>query len=136
LKSSKTKILIVGHDYNILDELIGSPIIKYLEKNDCEVITCNNLPPSQTNILSSKISSTLYWKFNKENIGAISYCGDLINGIILLSSFPCGPDSIVNELVIRKIDKPILNLIIDDSDSFTGVETRLESFLDIVKQSV
>lgn len=136
LKSSKTKILIVGHDYNILDELIGSPIIKYLEQNDCEVITCNNLPPSQTNILSSKISSTLYWKFNKENIGAISYCGDLINGIILLSSFPCGPDSIVNELVIRKIDKPILNLIIDDSDSFTGVETRLESFLDIVKQSV
>ena len=86
--------------------------------------------------MSSKISSTLYWKFNKENIGAISYCGDLINGIILLSSFPCGPDSIVNELVIRKIDKPILNLIIDDSDSFTGVETRLESFLDIVKQSV
>lgn len=136
LKSEKTKILIVGHDYNILDEMIGKPIIKYLENNNCEVITCNSLPSIKTNILSKKLSQTLYWKYNKENIGSIVYSDNKINGIILLSSFPCGPDSIVNELVLRRVDKPIINLIIDDLDSFTGIETRLESFLDIVKQSV
>lgn len=136
LKSDKTKILIVGHDYNVLDELIGKPIINFLESNDCEAIPCNFLSPKKTNILARNISSTLYWKYNKENIGAIEYSKDLIDGIILLSSFPCGPDSIVNELVIRKVKKPIINLIIDDLDSFTGIETRLESFIDIVKQSV
>ena len=136
LRSNKTKILIVGHDYNTMDELIGNPIINYLKKNNCEVILCTDLPACETNRLSYKISQTLYWKYNKENIGAIEYCGNKIDGIILLSSFPCGPDSIVNELVIRKVNKPIINLVIDDLDSFTGIETRLESFLDIVKQSV
>lgn len=136
LKSNKIKILIVGHDYNTMDELIGNPIIKYLEKNNCEIILSTNIKSSESSKLSYKISKTLYWKYNKENIGAIKYSIDNIDGIILLSSFPCGPDSIVNELVIRKVKKPIINLIIDDLDSFTGLETRLESFLDIVKQSV
>lgn len=136
LKSDKTKILIVGHDYNILDEMIGKPIISYLESNNCEVITSSDLLATKTNKLGNKLSSTLYWKYNKENIGSIVYCDNNIDGIILLSSFPCGPDSIVNELVLRKVNKPIINLIIDDLDSFTGIETRLESFIDIVKQSV
>lgn len=136
LNSPKTKILLVGHNYNNCDEMIGKPIINYLEKNNCEVILSSNLPTDKTNKLSCHLSSTLYWKYNKENIGSIVYAKDKIDGIILLSSFPCGPDSIVNELVLRRIDKPIINLIIDDLDSFTGIETRLESFIDIVKQSV
>ena len=54
----------------------------------------------------------------------------------MLSSFPCGTDSIVNELVIRNIELPIINLVIDDVNSFTGIETRIESFLDIINNKV
>ena len=61
---------------------------------------------------------------------------DKIDGVVFLSSFPCGPDSLVNELVIRRINKPYINLIIDDLDSLTGIETRLESFIDILEQKV
>ncbi len=136
LNSSKTKILLVGHSYNTFDELIGKPIITYLEKHNCEILISSDFPSEKTNQLCSCISYTLYWKYNKENIGSIIYSKDRIDGIVLLSSFPCGPDSLVNELVLRRVNKPILNLIIDDLDSFTGIETRLESFLDIVKQSV
>ncbi len=51
-----------------------------------------------------------------------------------MSTFPCGPDSLVNEVVIRKIkDKPILNLILDGQEGTAGLETRLESFVDIIK---
>lgn len=135
LKSPKIKILLVGHDYNFEDELIGKPIIDYLKREDCEIIKCYDLPGEVTNPLSKKISKTLYWKYNRENIGAIPYCIDLIDGIILLSAFPCGPDSIVNELVLRRVDKTMLNLIVDDLSSFSGFETRLESFLDIVKNN-
>lgn len=136
LNSEKLKILIVGHDYNIEDELVGNPIIKYLKNNNCEVIKCNNLPAITTNSLAHKLSSTLYWKYNKECIGSIPLCEDKIDGIILLSSFPCGPDSIVSELVIRRVKMPILNLVIDDLDSFSGIETRLESFIDVLKQKI
>lgn len=133
LKSTKIKILLVGHDYNFEDELIGKPIIDYLRREDCEIIKCYDLPSEVTNPLSKKISKTLYWKYNRENIGSIPYCIDKVDGIILLSAFPCGPDSIVNELVLRRVDKTILNLIVDDLSSFSGFETRLESFLDIIK---
>lgn len=136
LNSDKIKILIVGHDYNIEDELIGMPITNYLEQNDCEVIMCNRLPAISTNSLSKNLSNTLYWKYNKESIGSIPLCEEKIDGIILISSFPCGPDSLVNELVVRRVKKPILNLIIDDLDSFSGIETRLESFIDILKQKI
>ena len=136
LNSCKLKVLLVGHDYNIEDDLVGKPIIQYLKDMDCEVIKCNNLPSITTNSLSKQISETLYWKYNKENIGSIPFCKNKIDGIILLSSFPCGPDSIVNELVVRRVNKPIINLIIDDLNAFSGIETRLESFIDILKQKI
>ena len=45
------------------------------------------------------------------------------------------PQKVFNlTLVLRKIDKPYLNLVIDDLDSLSGVETRLESFVDIIEQ--
>ena len=52
-----------------------------------------------------------------------------------MTSFPCGPDSLINELLIRKIkDIPIINIIVDEQTSEAGLHTRLESFVDIIKQ--
>lgn len=136
LKSPKQKILIVGHPYNLYDEMIGKDIIKYLIKNNIEVIYSDKFNPKTIRPLSTKISKDLYFKYSKENLGAIAYSEKYINGIIFLSSFPCAPDSIANELAMRKIKKPYLNLVIDDTSSFTGLETRLESFLDMLGGSL
>ena len=38
LKVAKTKILIVSHPYNLYDEMLGKDIIKYLIKNNIEII--------------------------------------------------------------------------------------------------
>ena len=132
LKLKKTKILLVGHPYNLYDELIGKEIIKYLIKNNIEIIYSDKFNPKITGPLSKKISKDLYFKYSKDNLGAIIYCQNQINGLIFISSFPCAPDSLANELAMRKIKIPYLNLVIDDSTSFTGIETRLESFLDML----
>ena len=134
LSSSKTKILIVGHPYNTRDEYIGNPIIKILNDMEVDVIYSDLFNKEIANAESKKISKTLYWKHNKEIIGCIPRLIKKIDGIIFFSTFPCGPDSLVNELAIRKIKIPTLNLIIDDIDSLTGFETRLESFIDVVKE--
>ena len=129
LKSSKKKILLVGHPYNIYDKLIGMPIIEMLKELDIEIIYSdlfNDLDES------NKYTKELYWKYSKENISSISKCVDKIDGIIFLSSFPCGLDSLVNELVMRKLDKPYINIIIDDNSVSGGIETRIESFVDII----
>lgn len=134
LSSSNLKILVVSHPYNTYDEYIGRPIIKVLEDNDITVIYSDLFNSSKTNKLSKKLSKNLYFKFNKENIGSIELVKDKIDGIIFLSTFPCGPDSLVNELVLRKIKVPSINIIIDDLDSLAGIETRIESFIDIIKE--
>ena len=65
-----------------------------------------------TNYISKSLSSELYFKYNKENIGAIALTKDKVDGIIFITSFPCGPDSLVNELMLRKItDIPMTNIL-------------------------
>ena len=44
LVDSKQKILLVGHDYNLEDELVGKSIVTYLEKNNYVVIKSYELP--------------------------------------------------------------------------------------------
>jgi predicted nucleotide-binding protein (sugar kinase/HSP70/actin superfamily) len=67
-------------------------------------------------------------------LGSIAMHKDKVDGIILLSAFPCGPDSMVNELITRKVKNvPMLNLVLDSQSGTAGIETRLESFVDIIR---
>ena len=135
LNSKNKKILLISHSYNVYDKYIGTPIIKYLENLNCEIIYSDCFDKTSTNGLSKYLSRDLYFKTAKENIGSIVLCKEKIDGILFLTTFPCGIDSLVTELVLRKIDKPYLNLVIDDLDSMSGIETRLESFVDIIEQN-
>jgi predicted nucleotide-binding protein (sugar kinase/HSP70/actin superfamily) len=130
----KLKILLVSHSYNIYDKLIGEPILNYLEELDCIPIIANVLPRAEAKVKAKQASPTLPWTYNKELYGAIELYKDKVDGIILMTSFPCGPDSLVNEVIIRRTkDKPIINLILDGQEGTAGVETRLESFIDIIR---
>ncbi len=83
---------------------------------------------------SLQICERVRWIMSRELLGAIQKYHDRIDGIILLTAFPCGPDSMVNEMIIRRVkDRPILNLLLDSQDASAGIETRLESFIDIIR---
>lgn len=129
LKSSKKKVLLLGHPYNMYDELIGMPIINMLKDLNVEIIYSDLF---YSNNEDKTYTKSLYWKYSKDNISSINKCIDRVDGIIFLSSFPCGLDSLVNELVMRKLNKKYLNLIIDDNSISGGIETRIESFIDII----
>lgn len=134
LNSKKTKVLIIGHPYNTYDEYIGKTIIKILNSLEVEIIYGDLFNKEIAREDSKKLSDTLYWKYSKEIIGCIPRLSSKVDGIVFLSTFPCGLDSLVNELVIRKIKIPTLQLVLDDMDSLTGFETRIESFVDVVKE--
>ncbi|MGN0992620.1 MAG: acyl-CoA dehydratase activase-related protein [Bacilli bacterium] len=135
LMNKNKKVLLVGHPYNIYDELVGKPIINFLEKNGIDVVYADIYDDKDIEKDAQTISSDVYFTFNKELIGGIAKYKDNVDGIILVTSFPCGPDSLINELIIRKVkDKPIINIITDESNSDTGLLTRLESFIDIINK--
>lgn len=135
LSSFKKKILVIGHPYNLYDDYIGFPILNILKKSNVELIYSDLFPIEEAAKESSSLCHDLYWKYSKELIGPIKMVEGKVDGILFLSAFPCGLDSLVNELVIRKLNIPYLNLIMDDVDSLTGFETRLESFIDILERS-
>lgn len=134
IKTSKNKkILLLGHHYNLYDNVIGKPVVKILKKY--------NIDPIYSDIFISKkdrsenISTTLYWNSNKELINSLLYYKNKVDGIIILTSFPCGNDCLVNELIMRKVkDIPIINIVIDELNSETGLITRIESFIDIINE--
>ena len=130
--SKKIKILLVGHVYNVYDDFVGNPITSYLSKNNVDVLFAhlNDANPQGYR----KISDSLYWMYNKELLNGVVAYEDDVDGIILLTTFPCGPDSLVNEICLDKVTKPTIQLIIDELNSGTGLETRLESFVDILEQ--
>lgn len=134
LQQKKIKLLLIAHPYNGLDAMIGRSIQKTLKELGVVVIDSYTLDRNRSTIQSKELTPTLYWKCNKELIGSLADICQYIDGVVFLSTFPCGPDSLVNELMQRKIKIPYLNVIIDDVHSLTGIETRLESFVDVLEQ--
>lgn len=135
LCSNKLKVLIASHPYNIHDHLIGHDITDFLKQQNIEIIYSNYIPRKLIDSECEKISTDINWTHSKEVMASIEYYHSLVDGMIIISSFPCGPDSLSNELAIRKVKEiPILTLIIDDLNSSVGILTRLESFFDILSQ--
>ena len=57
--SKKTKVLLVGHPYNLYDNYIGSEIIKFLENEDIDILYSIGLATSlenESSILQESIS--------------------------------------------------------------------------------
>lgn len=133
LKSDKIKIFLVGHKYNTYDDYSGAIIADYFKKAGAELIVATDMDGKKADFYAKELTDTMPWTFNRELLGAIMRYRDAIDGIVLVSSFNCGPDSMANEMILRKFNEiPILNLVIDGQEGVGGIETRLESFLDII----
>ena len=134
LRSDGLKLLIAAHSYVIRDAYIGTPILDFLKKNGAVPVRADLVDRELARRRSVELSPTCKWEMSREILGGIAQYRDRVDGIILLSTFPCGPDAMVNDLLLRKItDKPMLNLVLDGQNGTAGLETRLESFLDIIR---
>ncbi len=132
--TDQIKILVAGHCYNLYDEYIGMPVLKGIRRLDAFAVCADKIDHAQAQEDSLKICERVPWMMSRELLGAVEKYHDQVDGIILLTAFPCGPDSMINEMIIRRIkDRPILNLLLDSQDASAGVETRLESFIDIIR---
>lgn len=134
LKSDSLKILIVGHSYNVYDKLIGEPVLRILRELGVTPIIADVVDRRKARERCFELTDSLPWMYNRELVGAVREYVEKVDGIILLSAFPCGPDSLVNEILLRRVRGiPMLNLLMDSQQAEAGIETRLESFIDIIQ---
>jgi len=127
------KVLVVGHAYNLYDEMLGKPIADLLSKNGVEVVCSEFHDTAKARSLARRISEDIPWTYNKEMLGALESYRDRVDGVIFLVTFPCGPDSLMTELCMRRVkDTPSIMLVLDELQSEAGLKTRLESFVDLI----
>lgn len=127
-------ILVVAHPYITHDAYLSGAVVDGLEAMGAQVIYADAVDHDKAYKKSFEFSDTMPWLVNRELIGAILMLEDHIDGIVLISAFPCGPDSMTDDAIMRCIQgTPILNLMIDAQSGTAGVETRVESFVDILR---
>jgi predicted nucleotide-binding protein (sugar kinase/HSP70/actin superfamily) len=128
------KVLLFSHAYNSFDAAIGRVVSDFFAENGILIAYADLIETREAKSLIKDIyGSRIYWKLTAELLGGVQKYKDQVDGIVIISTFPCGPDSIFNELLIRIVkDKPILSLIFDETDTTAGTQTRLESFVDII----
>jgi len=136
LASPLLTVAVVGHEYNIYDNYINQGLISEIEKQNVNVITSNLVPQSLSDRYL-KEKPFIYWSYEREVIGAAYWAlsAKKISGLILISSFNCGPDSLLHEqLLLEDSKKPILSILIDENTSKETVKTRIEAFLEMLKR--
>lgn len=129
------RIALVGHSYLVHDEHLGQPLIKLLRKLGAEVHLVEQLDKHLCRSCGKEISPHLDWTYNREIVGAAElYLRQGVDGVIFVESFPCGPDALALDLATRKIRgrAPIMRLVIDEQQGLAGVQTRFESFVDVL----
>lgn len=127
-------ILVVAHPYIAYDSYLSGAVVDTLDDMGATVLFADAVDRDKAYKKSFEFSETMPWVVNRELIGSILLLDDVVDGIVLISAFPCGPDSMTNDAVMRCIQgTPILNLMIDAQSGTAGVETRIESFVDILR---
>lgn len=134
LKQEGLKVLLAAHSYVAEDACMGRTVTDYLKKAGVIPLRADLVDRDAALKRSKELSPTCKWEISREILGGIALLRDQVDGLILLSAFPCGPDAMVNELITRRVaGVPILNLVMDAQSGTAGVETRLESFIDIIR---
>lgn len=127
-------ILLVAHPYIAHDRYLSGSIVDALEDLGVTIIYADKTNRAKARKASFDFSQTLPWAINRELVGSILLLREKVDGVVLVSAFPCGPDSMTDDAVMRCIQgTPILNLMIDAQSGTAGIQTRVESFVDILR---
>ena len=133
------KVAVIGHPYNIYDGYISMNIMDRLKNMGVETVTAENISEQSARQEASRLPKRLFWTLGQRMIGsAFKYLdSEDIDGLIHISAFGCGPDSMSGDLIERQARRvgrmPFLNLTLDEHTGEAGVVTRLEAFTDMVK---
>lgn len=138
-KKSSITIAVMGHSYNIYDQYGSMGLIDKLREQGIQVVTPEMMDYRKINEYAETLEKKMFWSYGRKLLGTAMYLTDAknIDGIVYLSSFGCGIDSIIEELVERKTRKdgrmPFLLITVDEHTGEAGVNTRIEAFVDMIE---
>lgn len=126
---------VLGHGYSLYDHSISMNLIARLRAMKCRVQVVETLDRCDIEINAAQIPKRVFWTLGRKMVGSALLMEKQpeIDGILYLACFGCGPDSMVGEIIERKVNnKPFMMMTIDEHTGEAGMVTRLEAFCDML----
>lgn len=134
------RIAVLGYPYAVHDSYLSLDLMKRLSEFGASIVSADMLPERVLSRQSSKFSKELFWTYSdmvtKAGYHFLQHGG--VDGIIHVTAFGCGPDSMVNKMLEleakRRSTVPFLSLMIDEQTGEAGLATRVEAFTDMLRR--
>jgi len=130
------QIGVIAHPYCLYDGHLSMDLLGRLRAADVQVLTPEMTPDRWLQAKIPGLNKPLFWTLGRRIMAAALYYAEQgVDGVIHLAAFGCGPESVVGELVARRLQEhgiPLLGLNLDEHTGEAGFATRLEAFLDLV----
>jgi predicted nucleotide-binding protein (sugar kinase/HSP70/actin superfamily) len=146
------KVALLGHPYNTGDFYINMDLTGKLNRLGVGIITQEAVGDGHIKREVKRLFKKPFWTFARISYGAAAHLlrNGKIDGIIYVSSFACGIDSVVVDLIRLEIsadvpgqagqtgksgshgDLPFLVLKLDEHTGEAGFNTRIEAFVDLL----
>lgn len=129
---------LIGYVYNVYDDWLSMELVGKLRALGVQVSTFEMLPDETIKRNLQHLDKSMFWTFSDKLLGAgyAFYHDDTIDGLIHLTAFGCGPDSMLGkvlELESGRLNKPFMTLRIDEHTGESHLLTRLEAFVDMLR---
>jgi len=136
LKNS-LNIALLGHSYLVYDAFINLNLISKLKKVKINVLTAEMVKKKDMEKQLKKLHKPIFWTLSKKTVGsALYFLEKKIDGIIHLTSFECGEDSMIGELIRQESHKypsvAYTEFVFDEHTGEAGIDTRTEAFVDMI----
>jgi predicted CoA-substrate-specific enzyme activase len=126
-------MILVGRPYNAFDPGMNLNLHRKLRQLGVLALPMDFLPVDQVEDLDE--IKPMYWRFGQKILGVAEHIrrDPRLYGIFI-TNFGCGPDSFIQHFFKDRMrGKPYLEIEIDEHSSDVGAITRLEAFLDSLK---
>jgi predicted nucleotide-binding protein (sugar kinase/HSP70/actin superfamily) len=103
------------------------------------VLTPEMVHPNMIRKQLKKLYKPIFWSLSRRVVGAaFYYFENSVEGMIHLTSFECGEDSMVGELIHHQSQQypgiAYTEFVFDEHTGEAGINTRIEAFLDMIRR--
>ena len=133
LKPEDKVLVIITRNYGVSDPVLNMQIPQELLKRGCKVLNLAHLQGHNVDL--SEEYPNLYWPFGQHILSGAKIIKNHPNlYAVYLTNHGCGPDTMISHLFAEIMgDKPYLKVEVDEHQSTVGVITRIEAFLNSLK---
>ncbi len=131
---------VLGYVYNVYDKFVNMDLLGKLREMNVNIVTFEMIDDEviQREVDQFAPRKKMFWEFSNKLLGAGYHFlkSDEIDGVIHVTAFGCGPDSILGpflDIDSDKYDTPFMTLRIDEQTGESHLLTRVEAFVDLLR---